>query len=69
MELILKCSEPGDRLDEKLTKSAVRQLPRIADMFTPKHRPATSCWWWNGTKLFCCVLLGVNRSTTRRNNY
>jgi hypothetical protein len=44
MELILKCSEPGDRLDEKLTKSAVRQLPRIADMFTPKHRPATSCW-------------------------
>ena len=42
MELILKCSEPGDRLDEKLTKSAVRQLPRIADPFTPKHRPATA---------------------------
>jgi hypothetical protein len=30
------------RLDEKLTKSAVRQLPRIADPFTPKHRPATA---------------------------
>jgi hypothetical protein len=30
------------RLDEKLTKSAVRQLPRIADPFTPKDRPATA---------------------------
>jgi hypothetical protein len=42
------------RLDEKLTKSVVHQLPRIADPFPPKHWLATA---GDGTERNRTVLL------------